>query len=125
MIISAATLSATRKLEALIDFHLDFFVKECNVSGLILGHSDWKIFANLESLYVFGLKPYTQLIAKILQEGIATGEFRPLELETVAIAIIGSLDLNILAKDLLHKTEDLAAIKKGVKAYILNGVSIT
>lgn len=121
-IIDNTNLSATEKIAAVIDFHFGFFINQRNLAYLIFGHSDRKIIGNVEPIFEHGLKLYAQLITKILQEGIKTGEFRNFDVETIAISLIGTMQISLIAKILLQKTSELAATKKEVKEYILAGI---
>ncbi|MGE5581781.1 MAG: TetR/AcrR family transcriptional regulator [Bacillota bacterium] len=121
LIIGEHSLSALAKIEALIDFHFDFFTNQRNIAYLILGHSDRKIIGNVEPILEYGIKPYTQLIAEILKNGIDTGEFRHFDPETVAIALVGTMQITLIVKILSGKGVE-EATKKEVKEYILAGI---
>jgi AcrR family transcriptional regulator len=121
LIIAKENMTATAKLDALIDYHFNFFSKQYNIVFLIIGHSDRKS-VNLEPVIEHAVKPYTQLIAKVLNEGMESGEFRSFNVETIAMAIIGSMQLNLIAKLMLGDTGDLEATKNEVKEYILSGI---
>ncbi len=121
-IINQPNQTAISRLNALIDFHFDFFSKQYNIVFLILGHSDRKM-VNLEPVIQHALLPYTQLISKLLQEGIENGEFRAMNTETIAMSIIGTMQLNLISKLLLKiPGEEMGATKKEVKEYILSGI---
>ncbi len=113
---------AASRLNALIDFHFDFFSKQYNIVFLILGHSDRKM-VNLEPVIQYALLPYTQLLSGLLQEGIENGEFRVMNTETAAMSIIGTMQFNLIAKLLLKiPGEEMEATKREVKEYILSGI---
>lgn len=121
-IINQPNQTAISRLNALVDFHFDFFSKQYNIVFLILGHSDRKM-VNLEPVIQHALLPYTQLISKLLQEGIENGEFRAMNTETIAMSIIGTMQLNLISKLLLKiPGEEMGATKKEVKEYILSGI---
>lgn len=121
VIINDVTLTATAKLNALIDFHFDFFTKQANIAFLILGHSDRKNI-NLAPVIEYGLKPYTQLLSKILNEGINSGEFRPFNVDVIGMSILGTMQFNLIAKILFGNPDDIGAIKSEIKEYILSGI---
>jgi TetR/AcrR family transcriptional regulator, fatty acid metabolism regulator protein len=120
-IITQENMTATAKLDALIDYHFNFFSKQYNIIFLILGHSERKS-VELEPVIEHALKPYTQLMAKVINAGMESGEFRSCNAETIAMAIIGSMQFNLIAKLLLGNTGDLEATKNEVKEYILSGI---
>jgi TetR/AcrR family fatty acid metabolism transcriptional regulator len=120
--IETPNLSATEKLENLIDFHFDFFTNQRNMVSLLLGHSERKSIGDIASILEHGLRPYVQLIARILQEGINSGEFRPFDVETISIALLGSMQISLIAKIFLQKTDELEETKIHVKEYILAGI---
>jgi Transcriptional regulator len=121
-IIHQENLTATARLNALIDFHFDFFSRQYNIIFLIMGQSDRRM-VDLEPVLEHGLLPYTQLLSNVLEEGIQKGEFRPFNPETVAISIIGTMQFNLVAKLLLGILgEDMEATKNEVKEYILSGI---
>ncbi len=121
-IITRPDQTAASRLNALIDFHFDFFSKQYNIVFLILGHSDRKM-VNLEPVIQHALLPYTQLVSGLLQEGIEKGEFRAMNTETAAMSIIGTMQFNLIAKLLLKiPGEEMGATKREVKEYILSGI---
>jgi TetR/AcrR family transcriptional regulator, fatty acid metabolism regulator protein len=120
-IITQENMTASVKLDALIDYHFNFFSKQYNIIFLILGHSERKS-VELEPVIEHALKPYTQLMAKVINAGMESGEFRSCNAETIAMAIIGSMQFNLISKLLLGNTGDLEATKNEVKEYILSGI---
>jgi AcrR family transcriptional regulator len=121
-IISQPNQTALSRLGSLVDFHFNFFSKQYNIVFLILGHSDRKM-VDLEPVIQHALLPYTKLVAKLLQEGIENGEFRAMNTETIAMSIIGTMQLNLIAKLLLKiPGEEMGATKNEVKEYILSGI---
>jgi AcrR family transcriptional regulator len=121
-IIGRENLSAAARLNALIDYHFDFFSKQYNIACLILGQSERKM-VDLEPVLEHGMRPYSQLLAKLIQEGIQNGEFRPCHAETAAMSIIGTMQFNLIAKVLLQMSgEAMEATKNEVREYILSGI---
>jgi hypothetical protein len=121
-IIFNGLLSATSKINALIDFHFDFFAKQYNIVYLIFGHSDRKSIENVEPIIEYAIKPYLQLIAQVLKEGVASGEFRPLDAEVIAMSMIGTMQLNLIARLIADNKNDLETTKNEVREYILAGI---
>jgi TetR/AcrR family transcriptional regulator, fatty acid metabolism regulator protein len=122
LIINDATLTATVKMNVLIDFHFDFFTKQYNIVYLFFGHSDRKSITNVEPIIEYALRPYIQLISKILTEGIQSGEFRPMNAEVIAMSLIGTMQLNLISQLIAGNLNELEATKNEVREYILAGI---
>jgi AcrR family transcriptional regulator len=121
-IINNVSLTATIKIKTLIDFHFDFFAKQYNIVYLIFGHSDRKSIENVEPIIEYAIKPYLQLIAQVLKEGVTSGEFRPLDAEIIAMSMIGTMQLNLISKLITGNLNELEATKNEVREYILAGI---
>lgn len=121
-IINNHNLNPTAKLLSLINFHFNFFSIDRNIVQLIFGHSDRKSMVDVESLLQNGLYPYVQLIIKVLEEGIARGEFKPFDPEVTALAIIGSMQVNLINKIFLKNSEDLERVKNELIEFILAAI---
>lgn len=122
-IIDNQSLTASEKLVNLIHFHFKFFTDEQNIAQLIFGHSDKKsLDFEVEPLVDYALRPYSQLIARILTEGIKTGEFRPLNAEVVASALIGTMQVTLVHQLFFKSKYSLEEAKNEIIAYILSGV---
>jgi AcrR family transcriptional regulator len=121
-IINNGSLTATAKIEALIEFHFDFFAKQYNIVYLVFGHSDRKSIENVEPIIEYAIKPYLQLIAQVLKDGVMSGEFRHLDAEITAMSIIGTMQLNLLSKLIADNRNELEATKNEVREYILAGI---
>lgn len=112
--------SAREKLAALIDFHFDFFSSE--IGQLIFTESDTKSLVDIGSIFEQGVKPYIRFVTEILHEGVVSGEFRPLDEEIAAAAMIGTMQLVLVSRLFIQNGLDLERAKKEVYNYILSGV---
>lgn len=121
-IIDDSSVSPTSKINALVDFHFKFFTIERNIGNLILGHSERMSLGSVGSIYEFGLIPYVKLIIQILDQGIASGEFRELNTELIATTIIGCMQITLVSQILAKRTENLEEVKRELKEYILSGI---
>lgn len=122
-IITDRKLTATDKLAVLVDFHFNFFSTEYNIGQLVFSRADRKILdLDIGPVFEYGIKPYVQFITGILKEGMAVGEFRLLNPEVVATAMIGTMQIVLVNKLVFHNSVELEAAKKEVKEYILTGV---
>ena len=115
-------LSATAKIKALVNFHIDFFANKQNIIHLVLGQSDRKSLVNIESVFEHGFRPYVKLVAAILAEGTIAGEFRQLNEEITAMAIIGSMQVNVINKVLSRNTLDFEQAKTELAVFIIAGI---
>lgn len=121
-IINDRNLNPTAKLISLINFHFNFFTVDLNIVQLIFGHSERKNLIDVESILQQGVHPYVQLVVKILDEGIANGEFRSFNPEVAALMIIGSMQINLINNLLLKRNEDLEQVKKELVEMILTAI---
>lgn len=121
-IINDQDLNPTSKIISLVNFHFNFFTVDRNIVQLIFGHSERKSLIDVESVIQQGVHPYIQLIVRILDEGIANGEFRPFNPEVSALMIIGSMQLNLINSVLLKSNEDLEQVKKELIEIILTAI---
>lgn len=121
-IIDDRDLNPTAKLISLINFHFRFFAVDRNIVQLVFGHSDRKSMVDIESVIQQGVHPYVRLVIKILEEGIKSGEFKPLDPEVTALAIIGSLQVNLINKLILKNDEDLERVKNELIEFILAAI---
>lgn len=121
-IIDDQGLNPTAKIISLVNFHFNFFTVDRNIVQLIFGHSERKSLIDVESVIQQGVHPYIQLIVRILDEGIANGEFRPFNPEVSALMIIGSMQLNLINSVLLKSNEDLEQVKKELIEIILTAI---
>lgn len=121
-IIDDRNLNPTAKLISLINFHFRFFADERNIVQLVFGHSDRKSMVDIESVIQQGVHPYVRLVIKILEEGIKSGEFRPFDPEVTALAIIGSLQVNLINKLILKNNEDLERVKNELIEFVLAAI---
>ncbi len=121
-IINDCNLNPTAKLISLINFHFDFFTIDRNIVQLVIGHSDRKKMVDVESVLQNGVHPYVQLIIEILEEGIGSGEFRPCDPEVTALAIIGSMQVNLINKIILKNDEGLEQVKNELIEYIIAAI---
>ena len=121
-IIDNPSLTPTAKLIALINFHFSFFTIDRNIVQLVFGHSDRKSMVDMESVLQHGVQPYLRLVIKILEEGINSGEFKPLDPEVTALAIIGSMQVNLINKLILKNSEDLERVKYELTEFILAAI---
>ena len=122
-IVNDLKLTATDKLAALVDFHFNFFSTEFNIGQLVFSRADKKILdLDIGPVFEYGLNPYVLFITGIFKEGMAAGEFRPLNPEVVATAIIGTMQIVLVNKLVFHNSVELEAAKQEVKEYILAGV---
>ncbi len=121
-IINNRGLNSTAKLVALINFHFSFFTIDRNIVQLVFGHSDRKSMVDIESVLQHGVHPYVKLVIKILEEGINSGEFKPFDPEVTALAIIGSMQVNLINKIILKKNEDLERVKNELMEFILTAI---
>jgi AcrR family transcriptional regulator len=125
-IIENKSLSAVGKIGALVDYHFDFFANQRNIAYLVFGHSERKsIGDDVESILEYAIKPYVQLVMKILDEGIDSGEFRSFKPEVIALALIATMQISVISvisKILSNSPQELETTKNEVKEYILSGI---
>lgn len=121
-IINNGNLNPTAKLIALINFHFNFFTVDRNIVQLVFGHSDRKSMVDVESVLQHGIHPYVRLVIEILEEGINSGEFKPFDPEVTALAIIGSMQVNLINKLVLKNNEDLERVKNELIEFILAAI---
>lgn len=121
-IINDQNLNPTAKLISLINFHFKFFTIDHNIVQLIFGHSDRKSMIDVESVLQQGVHPYVQLVTRILEEGIESGEFKPFDPEVTALAVIGSMQINLINNVLLKNKADLERVKKELTEFILAAI---
>jgi len=121
-IIDDRNLNPTAKLISLINFHFRFFIDDRNIVQLVFGHSDRKSMVDIESVIQQGVYPYVRLVIKILEEGIKSGEFKPFDPEVTALAIIGSLQVNLINKLILKNNEDMERVKNELIEFILAAI---
>jgi AcrR family transcriptional regulator len=122
-IIIDQTCATTDKIRRLIDLHFNFFTIERNIGSLILGHSErMSLGGGVDSIVEYGLKPYVELVSQILNEGIARGEFRPLDTEQISTIIISAMQITLVTHIINKNTDDLEKAKKELEKYILAGI---
>lgn len=123
LIINNPLVSAGTKLKNLIDFHFNFFTDERNIAQLIFNHFDKKgLDFSIGPVIEYGIKPYSQLITRILSEGVGTGEFRPVNEEIIAIVMIGSMQVTLAQKFLFKSNFSLEEAKQEIISYFLGGI---
>jgi TetR/AcrR family transcriptional regulator, fatty acid metabolism regulator protein len=122
LIIENQSLTATGKINALIDYHFDFFANQRNIAQLLFGHSDRKSIGDVEPIIEYAIKPYVQLVMKILNEGINSGEFRFLQPEVISVALIATMQLSVITSILFNHQSELGTTKNEIKEYILSGI---
>lgn len=115
-------LSATAKIKAVVNFHINFFADKQNIIHLLLGQSDRKSLVDIESVFEQGFRPYVKMVATILQEGMAKGEFRAMNEEIAAMAIIGSMQVNVINKILSRSSLDFEQAKSELAEFIIAGI---
>ncbi len=121
-IITNTSLSATAKIDALIEFHFEFFNNQLNIANLIFGHSDRKSIESVDPILEYGLIPYSKLMIAILEEGINSGEFKTLHPEVIATAIIGGMQINLFKLILTNRQDEMEITKNELKEYILSSI---
>ena len=89
---------------------------------MVFGHSDRKSMVDMESVLQHGVQPYLRLVIKILEEGVKSGEFKQLDPEVTALAIIGSMQVNLINKLILKNSEDLERVKYELTEFILAAI---
>lgn len=116
-------LSATAKVSALVDFHFRFFTDKFNLAQILIGISDrTSLGFHIQPIIEEGLHPYGQLIIKVLKEGMEAGEFRPLNPEITATAIIASMQVNLVNQIFSSKPLNLEQVKQEVNTFILSAI---
>jgi len=122
-IIKTQNLSATEKLQKLIEFHFQFFMNEMNLAEVIFSHSDKRSLGfHVETIIEHGLIPYAELIVEILNEGMNSGEFRSLNPQVMAAAIIGCMQVTLANRILAKQVIDLDVAKAEMNNFILAGI---
>lgn len=122
-IIKTEQLSATEKLHQLIDFHFQFFMNEMNLAEVLFSHSDKKSLGfHVETIIEHGLIPYAELIVEILNEGIRSGEFRSLNPQVMAAAMIGCMQVTLANRIVARQVIDLEIAKVELTNFILAGI---
>lgn len=121
-IIDDSGLSPTSKIISVINFHFKFFTIDRNIVQLIFGHSERRSMIDVESVFQQGVNPYVLLVTRILEEGIKKGEFKPLNPEVTALAIIGGMQVTIINNLFLKTKKDLESTKSELIKFILAAI---
>lgn len=121
-IIDNQDLNPTAKLISLINFHFNFFTIDRNIVQLLIGHSDRKSMIDVETILQQGVHPYVQLVVRILEAGIESGEFRTMDTKVVALAIIGGMQVSLVNKIFLGNNEDLEKVKYELIEFFLAAI---
>jgi AcrR family transcriptional regulator len=121
-IIDNQDLNPTAKLISLINFHFNFFTIDRNIVQLLIGHSDRKSMIDVEAILQQGIHPYVQLVVRILEAGIESGEFRTMDTKVVALAIIGGMQVSLVNKIFLGNNEDLEKVKNELIEFFLAAI---
>lgn len=109
------------KLQAYVRAYLTHYPTDLLNPGLHLNNSTQLDGASLRQLSS-GIEAIYQLAKEILQEGIATGKFREVDVDTIAACLMGTIDSFVRARVYLGAEYDLEKVAECIVDLFKHGL---
>jgi AcrR family transcriptional regulator len=115
------------KLEAMIDANMEFITGQYSGAEFFLhtkaGHNP-EVLKVIRSRITPRLAQLLNVIAGVVKQGIATGEFRKTDPFEAAVRVFGLVNVNLMRRALDPNLPDPGREAKSLKEFVFNGISV-